>query len=157
MELHSLPSSLYFQSKRLPIFCIAQIPPNFSNSYVVLFSKTIHSFSFCMSDTENTCRALLWGSSIVETKQETTPFLQIFWDLAEVDIKKREIATRDLLSYLREHQDSAEQEQFPGCSRDMIYTIKRLCNGICSRNDGARQGFSLALTYPLEMILYMRP
>lgn len=157
MELNSLPSSLYFQSKRLPIFCIAQIPPNFSNSYVAPFSKTIHSFSFCMSDTENTCRALLWGLSIVETKQETTPFLQIFWDLAEVDIKKRETATRDLLSYLREHQDSAEQEQFPGCSRDMIYTIKRLCNGICSRNDGARQGFSLALTYPLEMILCMRP
>lgn len=91
----------------------------------------------------------------MEPKQEATPFLQVFWDLAEVDIQRREIATRDLLSYLREHQVSAEQEEFPGCSRDMIYTIKRLCSGICSGNDGARQGFSLALTYPLKIKPHM--
>lgn len=102
-----------------------------------------------MSSQENTCTFLPCGSLAVESKQEPTPFLQIFWDLAEIDIKKREKATNDLVSYLRGHQDSAEQEQFPGLSRDMIYTLKRLCNGLCSPNDGARQGFSLALTYPL--------
>ena len=102
-----------------------------------------------MSSQENTCTFLPCASLPVESKQEPTPFLQLFWDLAEIDIKKREKATNDLLSYLREHQDSANQEQFPGLSRDMIYTLKRLCNGLCSPNDGARQGFSLALTYPL--------
>lgn len=74
-----------------------------------------------------------------------------------IDIKTRENATKQLLVYLREHSQSAEQPDYPGLSREMIYTLKRLTSGVCSSRDCARQGFSLALTYPfvLNALLFL--
>lgn len=82
-------------------------------------------------------------------EEAVSPFLQTFWDLAVVDIKTREKAAAQLVNYLKEQKTPGKQTGFPGLSLDMIYTIKRLCRGICSSRDCARQGFSLALTYPL--------
>ena len=84
----------------------------------------------------------------VEEEGDSPSFLQLFWNLAIIDISVRETATKQLLAYLKEHSESAEQPDFPGLSREMIYTLKRLCSGVCSSRDCARQGFSLALTYP---------
>ena len=84
----------------------------------------------------------------IEEEADSPSFLNLFWDLAMIDVKIRERATKQLLSYLKEHAEDANQPEFPGLSREMIYTLKRLCNGVSSSRDCARQGFSVALTYP---------
>lgn len=92
----------------------------------------------------NTSGLPAWFPAVDEA---VSPFLQVFWNLSAVDIKVRESATEQLLKHLRK-QTPDNQDGFPGWSVDMAYTIKRLCRGICSSHDCARQGFSLALTYP---------
>ena len=87
--------------------------------------------------------------SLQAIDEAVSPFLQVFWDLSAVDIKVRENAAEQLLKHLKK-QTPDNQDGFPGWSVDMVYTIKRLCRGICSSHDCARQGFSLALTYPLD-------
>ena len=89
--------------------------------------------------------------SLQAVDEAVSPFLQVFWDLSAVDIKVRENAAEQLLKHLKK-QTPDNQDGFPRWSVDMVYTIKRLCRGICSSHDCARQGFSLALTYPLDRL-----
>lgn len=81
-----------------------------------------------------------------------SPFLQTFWDLAAVDLQTREEAAAQLVKHLKGQTEPGNKSGFPGWSMDMVYTVTRLCRGICSSHDCARQGFSLALTYPFFFI-----
>ena len=81
-------------------------------------------------------------------EEVVSPFLQSFWDLAAIDLQTRENAVSQLVKHLKEQKVPGNKNGFPGWSMDMVYTVTRLCRGICSSHDCARQGFSLALTYP---------
>ena len=87
----------------------------------------------------------------IENKEDALSFLDLFSELAAVDSERREEATKQLIAFLRTKKESANQPDYPNLSRDMIYTIKRLCRGICSSRDCARQGFSVGLTYPFAV------
>lgn len=78
---------------------------------------------------------------------DSAPILSFFWDLAVPDLEKREEACVKLLSYLQKDESDAGDSAFPGCSRDLVYSINRLVKGLMSYRDCSRQGFALALTY----------
>ena len=103
-----------------------------------------------MSDIKNQGGAPLVLQLFLENKGDALSFLDIFNELAVVDSKRREEAAKQLIFYLRTKKESANQPDYPNLSRDMIYSLKRLCRGICSSRDCARQGFSVGLTYPFR-------
>ena len=90
---------------------------------------------------------------MLEVEEVVSPFLQSFWDLAAIDLQTRENAVSQLVKHLKEQTVPGNKNGFPGWSMDMVYTVTRLCRGICSSHDCARQGFSLALTYPFRRLL----
>lgn len=87
-----------------------------------------------------------------------TATLQLYWDLASIDPKVRESATQKLVQTLADFQKAHEEslgEKKPvdtegaldsQCAPDVSYALRRLTRGLSSSRQGARQGFSLALT-----------
>ncbi|KAJ1953055.1 DNA-directed DNA polymerase [Linderina pennispora] len=87
--------------------------------------------------------------------------LNFYWDLASLDESKRVAAAAQLITSLCEFQaampastEVAATEEDLGriCASDVVYAIKRLIKGLASPRDGARQGFSLALTELLARV-----
>lgn len=89
--------------------------------------------------------------------------LPLYWDLASIDPQIRENAALSLISSLVNFQEAHKQaikdkwenllaqgdgeERLDALSApDVSYAIKRLIRGLPSSRQGARQGFSLALT-----------
>lgn len=90
-----------------------------------------------------------------------TATLQLFWDLASYDPAVRKQSAQSLVTTLAEFQkaheatlekdgntevaDSVEALERV-CAPDVSYSLRRLIRGLPSPRQGARQGFSLALT-----------
>jgi DNA polymerase phi len=72
--------------------------------------------------------------------------LEQFWGLSSLDQKQRIQSCERLLDVLTVSQKPASDGELSG---DLNYTIKRLVRGLASSRDGARQGFTLALTEAL--------
>ncbi|KAI9592386.1 DNA polymerase phi-domain-containing protein [Syncephalis fuscata] len=98
--------------------------------------------------------------------------LPLFWDLASLDVTKRESSALSLITELKkrqqEHQSAntsdwsqwLEQEDTVErlellCAKDVLYALKRLVRGLPSPRQGARQGFSLTLTELLSMLDFL--
>ncbi|KAJ1668954.1 DNA-directed DNA polymerase, partial [Coemansia sp. RSA 25] len=87
--------------------------------------------------------------------------LDFYWDLASLDEGKRLEAAAGLISALCKFQSerpvSQEQAQTEAdldriCASDVSYAVKRLVKGLASPRDGARQGYSIALSELLSRI-----
>lgn len=81
-------------------------------------------------------------------------FLQLFTDLASMDLKTRTSAGTELLKTVIDKQaefEQAESKSGDHC-HELQYTVKRLCKGLASSRDGARQGFATVLT---EVFIFM--
>ncbi|CDS09480.1 hypothetical protein LRAMOSA10840 [Lichtheimia ramosa] len=89
-----------------------------------------------------------------------TTTMQLYWDLASIDPTVRQNASQTLIRVLadfqKDHESSlesrsndladTEEELDALCAADVSYAIRRLIRGLPSSRQGARQGFSLALT-----------
>jgi chemotaxis protein histidine kinase CheA len=95
--------------------------------------------------------------TVASADPKANALLQVFWDLASLDAEERQSATLRLIQMLTERQtdhstDGTEQllkdqEQLSRAFHaDVLYSFNRLLRGLSSSRDGARQGFSLALT-----------
>jgi len=73
-------------------------------------------------------------------------FRQCFWDLASVKEDVREKSTNDLVNILRKEQETSAND-----AKQLAYALTRLIRGLSSSRDGARQGFSVALTQVLRL------
>ncbi|RCH79723.1 DNA-directed DNA polymerase, partial [Rhizopus stolonifer] len=94
-----------------------------------------------------------------------TTTLQLYWDLASFDPSARQIAAHSLIKTLAEfqknHEETLENKQDIVdteekldllCASDVSYAVRRLLRGLASSRQGARQGFSLALTELLAIV-----
>ncbi|CAO3684400.1 unnamed protein product [Rhizopus stolonifer] len=93
-----------------------------------------------------------------------TTTLQLYWDLASFDPSVRQTAAHSLIKTLSEFQkiheeelkevDVADSEEKLDilCASDVSYAVRRLIRGLSSSRQGARQGFSLALTELLAIV-----
>ena len=87
-----------------------------------------------------------------------TTTLQLYWDLASFEPSVRQSAAESLIKTLTEfqktHEDTldttdiadTEEKLDQLCASDVSYAVRRLLRGLPSSRQGARQGFSLALT-----------
>lgn len=87
-----------------------------------------------------------------------TTTLQLYWDLASFEPSVRQNAAHSLIKTLADFQknheetldtkDIADTEEKLDllCASDVSYAVRRLLRGLPSSRQGARQGFSLALT-----------
>eukprot|EP00961_Rhodomonas_salina_P242126 3270859-Rhodomonas_salina.1 len=97
--------------------------------------------------------------------------LDLFWQLSSADDKVRSnaavVLTEALQKVQAEHNvthvnaksadsDSDELNPDGDLCDDLVYTIKRLVRGLASSREGARHGFSLALTLALRTFPVMR-
>ncbi|KAJ2561034.1 DNA-directed DNA polymerase [Coemansia sp. RSA 1822] len=87
--------------------------------------------------------------------------LEFYWDLASLDEGKRIEAAAQLISALCKFQAempattsvaTTEEELNRICAGDVAYGIKRLIKGLASPRDGARQGYSIALSELLARV-----
>ncbi|KAI7903361.1 DNA polymerase phi-domain-containing protein [Cokeromyces recurvatus] len=95
-----------------------------------------------------------------------TTTLQLYWDLASFDPNARQTAANSLIKSLanfqKAHEESLENKEEDIadteekldllCASDVSYAVRRLLRGLSSSRQGARQGFSLALTELLAMV-----
>ncbi|KAI9225206.1 MAG: DNA polymerase phi-domain-containing protein [Piptocephalis tieghemiana] len=88
--------------------------------------------------------------------------LPLYWDLASMEGPKRLEAATALIRQLQDFQSTFSKELSPKeaakrpplsletldlyCAKDVAYALRRLFRGLASSREGARQGFSLALT-----------
>ncbi|KAI8145824.1 DNA polymerase phi-domain-containing protein [Fennellomyces sp. T-0311] len=86
--------------------------------------------------------------------------LQHYWDLASIDpavrLNAAQSLVRTLADFQKDHEASlqngthktatTEEELDTLCATDVAYALRRLLRGLPSSRQGARQGFSLALT-----------
>ncbi|RKP13124.1 DNA polymerase phi-domain-containing protein [Piptocephalis cylindrospora] len=88
--------------------------------------------------------------------------LPLYWDLASMEASKRLGAATSLIRQLQDFQTAFTQglsekdvTKRPSltletldlyCAKDVAYALRRLFRGLASSREGARQGFSLALT-----------
>lgn len=77
-------------------------------------------------------------------------FRQCFWDLASAKETIRENATKTLLETLKQEQEVSSEDP-----QKLSYALTRLVRGLSSSRDGARQGFSLALTQVCGNIYFL--
>ena len=75
-------------------------------------------------------------------------FRKCFWNLASVKESLRETSASDLLTILQK-----EQETSPDDPKQLNYALTRLIRGLSSSRDGARQGFSVALTQVISFYI----
>ena len=89
------------------------------------------------------------------TTSERRPFMDCFYDLADVDDSVRQDAVVDLLHYLKSKKHHGPTGKAAGLqkeySENVAYTIMRLVRGLGSSRGCARQGFSLGLTELLRL------
>lgn len=92
--------------------------------------------------------------------------LSIFWNLASIDESERVESASLLVQRLKESQESFQPKDntlqgfdasLQHCSPTIRYCTKRLLKGLTSSRQGARQGFSLALTAILQHVGCFRP
>ncbi|KAI8329969.1 DNA polymerase phi-domain-containing protein [Chlamydoabsidia padenii] len=95
-----------------------------------------------------------------------TTTLNLYWDLASLDATTRHQATVTLIRTLAEFQVAhekaldtttnqladSEETLDQLCASDVSYAVRRLLRGLPSSRQGARQGFSLALTELLSVM-----
>lgn len=95
-----------------------------------------------------------------------TTTLNLYWDLASLDATTRHTATVTLIRTLADFQVAHEKTLASGlpaladseetldqlCASDVSYAVRRLLRGLPSSRQGARQGFSLALTELLSVM-----
>ncbi|CEI97277.1 hypothetical protein RMCBS344292_11413 [Rhizopus microsporus] len=93
-----------------------------------------------------------------------TTTLQLYWDLASFDPNVRQTAAQSLIKTLADfqktHEENLEQLSIADteekldalCASDVSYAVRRLIRGLSSSRQGARQGFSLALTELLAIV-----
>ncbi|KAI8990992.1 DNA polymerase phi-domain-containing protein [Mycotypha africana] len=94
-----------------------------------------------------------------------TTTLQLYWDLASFDATARQTAAAALIKSLSDfqakHEESLEATDKVAdteekldllCASDVSYAVRRLLRGLSSSRQGARQGFSLALTELLAIV-----
>ncbi|KAI8362755.1 DNA polymerase phi-domain-containing protein [Blakeslea trispora] len=93
-----------------------------------------------------------------------TTTLQLYWDLASFDPSARQTAAHSLIKTLAEfqktHEETLESKDIADteekldllCASDVSYAVRRLLRGLPSSRQGARQGFSLALTELLAIV-----
>ncbi|KAL7313927.1 DNA-directed DNA polymerase [Mucor circinelloides] len=94
-----------------------------------------------------------------------TTTLQLYWDLASFDPSARQTAALSLIKTLADFQKSheetlenkndiadTEEKLDLLCASDVSYAVRRLLRGLPSSRQGARQGFSLALTELLAIV-----
>jgi DNA polymerase phi len=98
-----------------------------------------------------------------------TTTLQLYWDLASFEPSVRQNAAQSLIKTLADFQknheetlenasDIADTEEKLDllCASDVSYAVRRLLRGLPSSRQGARQGFSLALTeVRITVLLYI--
>ncbi|KAI8074718.1 DNA polymerase phi-domain-containing protein [Gongronella butleri] len=95
----------------------------------------------------------------------STTTLRLYWDLASLDASVRRQATasliRELATFQQQHEEqvgsgaqsvSTEAQLDSQCATDVAYAVRRLIRGLPSSREGARQGFSLALTELLAVM-----
>ncbi|KAJ2901392.1 DNA-directed DNA polymerase, partial [Coemansia aciculifera] len=95
----------------------------------------------------------------------STTTLDFYWDLASLDEGKRLEAATGLISALCKFQSEkqrpagtsqelaqTEEDLDRICAHDVSYAVKRLVKGLASPRDGARQGYSIALSELLSRI-----
>lgn len=88
-----------------------------------------------------------------------TTTLQLYWDLASFEPSVRQNAAQSLIKTLadfqKNHEETLENKKDIAdteekldllCASDVSYAVRRLLRGLPSSRQGARQGFSLALT-----------
>lgn len=88
-----------------------------------------------------------------------TTTLQLYWDLASFDPNARKTAAfsliRTLTDFQVKHEETLDNKSEIAdteekldllCASDVSYAVRRLLRGLPSSRQGARQGFSLALT-----------
>jgi DNA polymerase phi len=97
--------------------------------------------------------------------------LPLFWDLASLDVEKRESSALSLITELNQFQKAYEVEHASDwsqwlarednverlevlCAKDVLYALRRLIRGLPSPRQGARQGFALALTEVSILLFY---
>ncbi|KAI8619328.1 DNA polymerase phi-domain-containing protein [Chytriomyces sp. MP71] len=85
--------------------------------------------------------------------------LQLYWDLASLDGKVRLTAALKLSTVLAEvHTPSKDgttiikDDLDAAYNHEIVYALKRLLRGLASSRDGARQGFTLALSEVLRIL-----
>ncbi|KAJ1886651.1 DNA-directed DNA polymerase, partial [Kickxella alabastrina] len=87
--------------------------------------------------------------------------LDFYWGLSSLDEKQRIDSATQLIAALVKFQNSMpqtdematnEEEMAKLCASDVAYAIPRLIKGLASPRDGARQGFSIALSELLARI-----
>ncbi len=78
--------------------------------------------------------------------EENTKFLALFWDLASTEPKVSKKAAITLIRSLDFCQKRFEEGGESGHCQELTYSLKRLVRGLGSSRDGARVGFSVALT-----------
>lgn len=94
-----------------------------------------------------------------------TTTLQLYWDLASFEPSVRQGAALSLIKTLADfqktHEDTLENANDIAdteekldilCASDVSYAVRRLLRGLPSSRQGARQGFSLALTELLALV-----
>ncbi|KAJ2470176.1 DNA-directed DNA polymerase, partial [Coemansia sp. RSA 2320] len=93
-----------------------------------------------------------------------TSTLDFYWDLASLDSEKRLEAATGLISALCKFQSEraaggssteqalSEEDLDRICASDVSYAVKRLVKGLASPRDGARQGYSMALSELLARV-----
>ena len=81
--------------------------------------------------------------------------LALYWELASIDpavrIKSAEALMKTLLQFQAGHSSNLQEissvaELDVACAPDVAYGLKRLLRGLPSSREGARQGFSMALS-----------
>lgn len=82
-------------------------------------------------------------SAAHNNENASSSFLDTFYGLASMDPSDRSHAARDLLQHLSLATSSAS-------AADASYSLKRLCNALCSGRAGARQGNASALTLLMQ-------
>jgi len=107
----------------------------------------------------------------LSAKQIDSSILQLFWDLAALEPSKRQAAASALVGHAAEAQaaatdtgaqaatvaaDADDKERAAAalatCAPLAAYVVRRLCRGLGSGRDGARQGFATALTQALTVV-----
>ncbi|GAA5816212.1 hypothetical protein MFLAVUS_009738 [Mucor flavus] len=93
-----------------------------------------------------------------------TTTLQLYWDLASFEPSVRQTAAHSLIKTLadfqKNHEETLESKDIADteekldllCASDVSYAVRRLLRGLPSSRQGARQGFSLALTELLAVV-----
>ncbi|KAJ1647426.1 DNA-directed DNA polymerase [Coemansia asiatica] len=87
--------------------------------------------------------------------------LDFYWGLSSLDANQRLESATQLISALVKFQEAmplskevatTEEEMAKLCASDVSYAVTRLIKGLASPRDGARQGFSIALSELLARI-----